>query len=62
VPSCALDNVESVDDEETSDSFSAYMTDDFDAAEREVVVSDELGLAIEKLPAGCTIKSLWSVI
>ena len=59
----AKDDVEIVDtDEQSHDVSAAYFADGPNRADREVVLSPELGLAIEKLPEGFTAKSLWSVI
>lgn len=55
------DDVEIVDTGE-SDSFAAYLAESGDSVDRPVVLSDELGLAIEKLPAGITARSLWSIV
>jgi len=56
------DDVEIVDTEETGDSYTAYLAEGAKREDREVVLSQELGLAIEKLPEGFTAKSLWSVL
>ena len=58
------DDVEIVDtDEPSSDASAAYMADGAQSrTEREVTLSSELGLAIEKLPEGYTARSLWSVV
>lgn len=40
---------------------SSYLTGD-DSKERDVIFSDELGLAIEEPPAGVTIEDLWKII
>ena len=59
------DDVEIVDtDEANTDASAAYIADGAQnsASQREVVLSPELGLAIEKLPEGFTAKSLWSVV
>ena len=57
------DDVEIVDtDEQHTDASAAYFADGAKGSDREVVLSSELGLAIEKLPEGFTAKSLWSVL
>ena len=59
------DDVEIVDTNEAQhDASAAYMADDSTrkGGERDVVLSPELGLAIERLPDGFTAKSLWSVL
>jgi len=58
------DDVEIVDtDEVAHDASAAYFADGAKrAADREVVLSPELGLAIERLPDGFSAKSLWSVM
>jgi len=57
------DDVEIVDtDEVAHDASAAYFADGAKRFDREVVLSPELGLAIERLPDGFTAKSLWSVI
>ena len=58
------DDVEIVDTAEwVPDAYAAYFADRGEARpDRELVLSHELGLAIEKLPEGVTVKSLWSVV
>ena len=60
----AQDDVEIVDTDDTSgDSYTTYLAEGAKReGDREVVMSNELGLAIEKLPEGFTAKSLWSVV
>lgn len=57
----AFDDVE-IDEEGQSDAFAAYFADGNKERDREPVFSDHLGLAIEKLPEGVTVQSLWSVL
>ena len=57
------DDVEIIDTETTADPHTAYFAERGDSqAEREIVYSSELGLAIEKLPEGVTARSLWSIL
>ena len=57
------DDVEITDAEvPTHDAAAAYYAEGGKAKDREIVFSTELGLAIEKLPEGYSVKSLWSVI
>ena len=59
----AQDDVEIVDtDELAHDASAAYYADSAKRDDREVVLSPELGLAIERLPEGYTAKTLWSVL
>ncbi|KAH7967178.1 hypothetical protein HPB49_023300 [Dermacentor silvarum] len=44
------------------DAFAAYLADGGHNRDREVVLSPELGLAVEKLPEGFTLASLWEVL
>ncbi|KAK8789222.1 Bardet-Biedl syndrome 5 protein isoform X4 [Amblyomma americanum] len=44
------------------DAFAAYLADGTHDRDREVVLSPELGLAVEKLPEGFTLASLWEVL
>ncbi|KAL1439024.1 hypothetical protein MTO96_047492 [Rhipicephalus appendiculatus] len=44
------------------DAFAAYLADGAHDRDREVVLSPELGLAVEKLPEGFTLASLWEVL
>ena len=61
--SCAQDDVEIVDAEGVDPGGSAYFADDAKASGgRDVVYSEELGLAIEALPEGCTISALWRTV
>lgn len=55
------DDVEFVDTE-VQDSIAAYYAEGIKRADREVMLSPELGLAIEKLPEGFTAKSLWQMV
>ena len=54
--------MEIIDTENAADPHTAYFADRGEAAEREIIFSPELGLAIEKMPEGVTAKSLWSVL
>jgi len=57
------DDLEIIDDEEMADGFAAYYAEGFKGADqRDIELSKELGLAIEKLPDGITAKSLWAVV
>ena len=57
------DDVEIVDTHEPQhDASAAYYADGAKKADRDVVLSPELGLAIERLPEGCSARSLWSVL
>mmetsp|Transcript_45498 Transcript_45498/g.99081 ORF Transcript_45498/g.99081 Transcript_45498/m.99081 type:complete len:349 (+) Transcript_45498:212-1258(+) len=58
------DDVEIVgdDEEDAPEAFAAYYADSHQQEAREVELSQELGLAIEKLPEGFTAKGLWSVV
>ena len=59
------DDVEIVDTGEASvDASAAYLADGSTrgGAKREIILSTELGLAIEKLPEGYTARSLWAVV
>ena len=51
-----------VEEEEQGDAFAAYFADAAKRADREPVLSHELGLAVEKLPDGLTLEQLWSVV
>ncbi|XP_077556157.1 Bardet-Biedl syndrome 5 protein isoform X3 [Haemaphysalis longicornis] len=44
------------------DAFAAYLADEAHDRDREVVLSPELNLAVEKLPEGFTLASLWEVL
>ncbi|XP_029837273.1 Bardet-Biedl syndrome 5 protein homolog isoform X2 [Ixodes scapularis] len=44
------------------DAFAAYLADGTHDRDREVVLSPELGLAVEKLPDGFTLANLWEVL
>ena len=55
------DDVEFVDTE-AADSIAAYYAEGSKRADLDIVLSPELGLAIEKLPEGFTAKSLWSMV
>lgn len=59
----AQDDVEIVNtDDVNRDASAAYLLEGSKPSEREIELSPELGLAIEKLPDGYTAKSLWSVL
>ena len=45
-----------------SDAFAAYFADGLHQSDRPVVFSEELGLAIEELKDGFTLKKLWQVL
>ena len=47
---------------QAADSIAAYYAEGTKRADHDVVLSPELGLAIEKLPEGFTAKSLWSMV
>ncbi|KAG1683555.1 Bardet-Biedl syndrome 5 [Nymphon striatum] len=49
-------------EEKDSDLLAAYLADDHQQSDREVIYSDELGLAVEKLKEGYTLANLWQVI
>ena len=55
------DDVEFVDTE-AADSIAAYYAEGAKRVDHEVVLSPELGLAIERLPDGFTAKSLWAMV
>jgi Bardet-Biedl syndrome 5 protein len=55
------DDVEVFSEQLPSDAFAAYFADANKRCDREPVFSPELGLAIEKLPDGFTLTSLWEV-
>tara|TARA_B110001452_G_scaffold256248_1_gene249423 strand:+ start:117 stop:1154 length:1038 start_codon:yes stop_codon:yes gene_type:complete len=55
------DDVEFVDTE-AADSIAAYYAEGAKRDDRDIVLSPELGLAIEKLPDGFSAKSLWSMV
>lgn len=46
----------------TATTMAAYYADDGHSSERDIVLSDELGIAIEAPPEGLTLKSLWGVV
>ncbi|CAD5110720.1 DgyrCDS92 [Dimorphilus gyrociliatus] len=48
--------------EDQSDAFAAYFADGNKQTDRDPVYSDELGLAIEKLADGFTLRQLWQVV
>mgnify|MGYP002476722684 FL=1 len=48
--------------DEISDAFAAYYADEAKTADREVIFSPELGLAIEKPRDGVDLKSLWKLL
>ena len=56
------DDVEIVDDVDAVDTFAAYYADADKDADREPVFSEELGLAVEGMREGYTIKKLWEVV
>ena len=45
-----------------SDAFAAYFADGLHQTDRRVVFSEELGLAIEELKDGFSLKNLWQVL
>lgn len=55
------DDIE-INEEHTSDAFAAYFADSHQDGDREPVFNTELGLAVEKLRDGMTLKSLWEVM
>jgi len=56
------DDVEIETTTEQSDAFAAYFADGRKCTDREPVFSDELDLAIERLPDGLTLADLWEVV
>lgn len=60
------DEIDIVDDSNAtggkSDAFAAYFADGLHQSDREPVFCEELGLAVEKLKDGFTLKELWEVI
>lgn len=57
------DDVEIVGDDSASDAFAAYFADSGrDGADKTVVFSAELGLAIEAPPDGLSLEKLWAVV
>ena len=59
------DDVEIVDTEEqsTGDSYASYLAEGHTRREnRKIILSPELGLAMEELPEGYTVQSLWQVV
>ncbi len=59
----ASDDVEIVDDGSGGgggDAFAAYFADGSKESDRDVIFSDELGLAIERPPEGLTLARLWA--
>jgi len=56
------DNDIITNDSEESDAFAAYFADANKASDREVVFDLDLGLAIESLPAGSSVETLWKVV
>ena len=56
------DDVEIETTTEQSDAFAAYFADGRKCTDRDPVFSDELDLAIERLPDGFTLADLWEVV
>lgn len=56
------DDVEIIDNEGTSNAFAAYYADSHQDVDREPEFNETLGLAMEKMRDGLTLKSLWEVI
>ncbi|CAF1013263.1 unnamed protein product [Adineta steineri] len=56
-----VDDIEILQSREHTDSYATYLTD-AGKRDRDPVYSDELGLAIEKLPQGYTLSSLWDIL
>ncbi|CAF0911055.1 unnamed protein product [Adineta ricciae] len=56
-----VDDIEILQSREHTDSYATYLTDT-GKRDREPVYSEELGLAIEKLPQGYTLSSLWDIL
>ncbi|XP_067123978.1 Bardet-Biedl syndrome 5 protein homolog [Centruroides vittatus] len=56
------EDVEIITSKDQYDVFAAYFADDGQHTDRDVVYSEELGLAIEKLKEGFTLSNLWEVI
>ncbi|CAF1022981.1 unnamed protein product [Rotaria sp. Silwood1] len=56
-----VDDIEILQSREHTDSYATYLTDT-GKHEHEPVYSEELGLAIEKLPQGYTLASLWDIL
>ena len=48
--------------EATADAFAAYFADSNKEADRPVVFSSDLGLAIEAPPEGITLDKLWAAL
>jgi hypothetical protein len=53
-----------IDEQATgTDAHASYLAEGHTKREdREIVLAPELGLAMEKLPEGYTVKSLWQVV
>lgn len=49
-------------DTDASNVFAAYYAEGSTQADREVVFSATLGLAMEALPPGMTVEQLWDVV
>ncbi|CAF4814483.1 unnamed protein product, partial [Rotaria magnacalcarata] len=56
-----VDDMEILQSREHTDSYATYLTD-AGKHDHEPVYSEELGLAIEKLPQGYTLASLWDIL
>ncbi|CAM2718167.1 unnamed protein product [Rotaria socialis] len=56
-----VDDIEILQSREHTDSYATYLTD-AGKHDHEPVYSEELGLAIEKLPQGYTLGSLWDIL
>ena len=48
--------------DQAADSIAAYYADGNKQADHDVVLSPELGLALERLPEGIPAKSLWAMV
>lgn len=59
-----IDDVDMVEDakDEMSNTISAYLADEGHTKDRPPVYNYELGLAVESLKEGYTLKKLWEVI
>jgi len=56
------DDIEITSDETTSEAFAAYFADSHQDGDREPEFNPQLGLAMEKLRDGMTLKGLWEVM
>ncbi|CAF0914974.1 unnamed protein product [Didymodactylos carnosus] len=56
-----VDDIEILQSREHTDAYATYLAD-FSKRDREPVYSDELGLAIEKLPMGYSLSTLWDIL